>query len=597
MNKTVWGALLAGTALGLTAFVAWHQPSAQQHQADLQRILVPNRSLCAGVAAGPGQTPLSTKTAFDVLGEALISQAVAEDAAHPSEQPLWVGLGPANWAITTNSDKAKAYFNQGLRLSFNFNHHAAIRAFKIAQAADPDCAICYWGEAFALGPNINAPMAPEANGPALAATAKAVAVKDKASRWEQALIDAIATRYSQDNDRAALDLAFAEAMLAVADAYPDNDDIAALAIEAQMDTTPWDYWQADLRTPKGQMGHAWPRIQALLEKSPDHPAAIHLFIHITEASANPAAAEPYAEKLAGLAPNAGHLVHMPGHTFYRLGRFKDSIETNIKAVSIDEAYIADTGAQSLYTFAYYPHNVHFVMASALMAGNGAMAARYAEKLLPLMPAHVAAVTPLVQPILAAPLYALGEFEAPGALLARANPAPKVPYVSIAWHYARGLAHLRNGDIDLAQSELGAMDDRADADFDKEHAHGVPAADVASLTSAVLEARIALAEGDFDTAETAYREAVKVQDRLRYTEPPFWYYPVRRSLGAVLLRQGKLAEAEQIFRASLSKQPNDGWALYGLAATYRKMGASVEADAVTALFEAAWDGKGLSEDRL
>lgn len=211
-------------------------------------------------------------------------QALASVATGPV--PLVAGLDKLAVAISSSDDTAKRYFNQGLALTYGFNHDGAIRSFRAAQARDPQCAMCFWGEAYAYGPNINAPMDPAANRRTLAALDQAMALRDRATPWERALIEALAQRYSSDPavDRVALDADYAVAMKRVAATYPENDDIAALAAEAIMSTRPWDYWEADGRTPKGDIGAAITMIEGALARNPDHPQAIHLYIHLLEAS-------------------------------------------------------------------------------------------------------------------------------------------------------------------------------------------------------------------------------------------------------------------------------------------------------------------------
>ena len=268
-------------------------------------------------------------------------------------------------------------------MSYGFNHAAAIAAFREAQRIDPGCAMCWWGEAFAYGPNINAPMDAAGAKAALQAAARAKQLSRGGSRAERALIDAIGRRYSPDPlaDRAALDKAYAEAMLDAARRFPDHDEIAVLAAEAAMDTHPWDYWEADKRTPKGHLGEAVRLVETVLRRNPDHPQASHLYIHLMENSADPRRAEAAADRLARpLVPGAGHLVHMPAHIYYRLGRYGDSIRANVAAARADEAYLRQSGDRGLYRYGYYPHNVHFIVTSAQMAGDLPTAVREARRL-------------------------------------------------------------------------------------------------------------------------------------------------------------------------------------------------------------------------
>ncbi|MCG8443535.1 MAG: hypothetical protein MI723_17160, partial [Caulobacterales bacterium] len=406
------------------------------------------RSLC-----GPGEaSPFASRRAYFLAGAAAYADATSEpDPSAPP--PLIDGLGEERLPATTESADARAYFDQGVSLTFGFNHGDAIRAFQHAQTIDPSCAMCLWGEAFALGPNINAPRDPEVEAQALAAARAAAERAEGASAEEQALIAAIQTRYSDNPaaDPAALDAAFADAMLAAAHAHPDSDAILALAAEAVMDTSPWNYWEEDATTPRGRMGEALAHLETVLARNPGHAPAIHLYIHMTEASTDPWRAEAGADRLWASEPGAGHLIHMPSHVYLRVGRFKDSIAANIEAVAADEAFFALAGEGSaLYRYGYYPHNIHFVMASAQMSGDGATALDMVGKLDASIPMEMTAVAGLIHPVKAAPLFALAQFGEAETVIATplADGAP--PYIEAMWRYARGEAYARSGRIEEAR---------------------------------------------------------------------------------------------------------------------------------------------------
>ena len=531
----------------------------------------------------------------------LLSPSAA--AAGQSDPVLVPGLASVHYPISTKNVQAQRYFDQGLALVYGFNHAEAIRYFRHAQTLDPDCAACWWGEAFAHGPNINAPMDPLVNAQAMKAAQTAVSLKAKATPAEQALIDAVATRYAADPkaDRAGLDKAFAEQMLVVAKRFPADDTVAVLAAEAVMDTQPWDYWEADRRTPKGRMADAIALVEGVLKRNPNHPQADHLYIHLLEASADPAKAEPYADRLARpLVPAAGHLVHMPGHLYYRVGRFKDAIRVNVDAARIDEDYLKASGEAGLYRFGYYPHNVHFIVTSAQMAGDMTTAVTEARKLSTILNTDLSAAMPWVQPVDAAPYLAYAQFSTPAEILALKAPDARLPYVTGMWHYARAVAYAQRKDRKSFNREIAELRRiRETTDFKPMADQLVPAADLLRLAETVAQARLAYARGRYKDAIALYRQAAVIEDGVRYMEPPFWYYPVRQSLGAALYKTRDYVGARQVFMEALAQAPNNGWALYGLARTQRALGDGNGATATDAAFQRAWIGPAgwLTMDRL
>lgn len=495
---------------------------------------------------------------------ALASAARAAPSAEKERTPLWSGLGDRSYPVTTESAEAQAYFDQGFALLYGFNHWEAIRAFREAQRLDPACALCYWGEAKAHGPNINARMGADAEDPALAAIGRAQALAGGASVREQALIEALALRYAREGERAELDRQYAAAMEDVHRQFPDDQDIATLFAEAQMDLSPWDYWERDNRTPKPHIAKAIAAIDGVLDANPDHAGAIHMQIHLMEASATPERAEPGADRLADLMPGAGHLVHMPGHIYFRIGRYLDSLETNVRAVAVDEDYLSKTEGSPLYRYGYYPHNVHFVMVSAQMAGDGKTALEYAHKLDALIPFEAVKTAALVQPVKVAPYYALLEFGSPEEIAAIPAAPDDLPFVKGIQHYVQGVAATYADDLAAARTHADAIAGlRDDAAMDALAADGVPAASILHLSELVLRARIDRGDGALDAARAKLEEAVKVQNGLAYTEPPYWYYPVEQTLGAVLLEAGEPEAAVAQFRAALIRHPNNAWSLYGL----------------------------------
>jgi tetratricopeptide (TPR) repeat protein len=509
-----------------------------------------------------------------------------------SDAPLYDDLGGLTFLITTKNPLAQRYFDQGLRLAYGFNHAEARRAFRTAQKHDPDCAMCAWGEALVLGPNINAQMEGDAVPLAMAAVAKARANAPSTTAREQALIAAVAARYADDPkaERKPLDAAYAAAMEQVAAQFPDDDNIQALYAEALMDLSPWDYWEAGTRKPKGKTEAIVGTLEKVLARNPDHPGAIHYYIHMMEASAAPDRALPFARRLAATMPGAGHLVHMPFHIYYRVGDYKEALAANKAAVIIDEAYIAREKPVGIYPMAYYPHNVHSLMASAQMAGDGGSAVAAAEKLARIVSLDAARAIPMAQPIAVAHYYAHAQFSPPATVLALPAPGDDLPFVQAMWHYARGVAYAADKNVSAAKEEAAAIERLKARDFSALTAVGIPAPDILDLARQVVLGRIALAGGQLPAARAAFEQAVAAQDRLIYSEPPFWYYPVGQSLGAVLLRLGELSAAEDAFRTSLARAPNNGWALFGLSEVYRRMGRADAAADIARRLDDAWAGE-------
>jgi tetratricopeptide (TPR) repeat protein len=519
--------------------------------------------------------------------------AVEGTSPDPQTEPwLWDNLGTLSYPITTSNADAQRYFDQGLRLAYAFNHNEALRAFRKAQTLDPECAMCFWGEAYVLGPNINAPMDEAAVAPAYAAVTRAQELAGNASPRERALIRAMTARYSSDPtaDRGALNAAYATGMANAKTQFPNDPEILSMFAESVMDLSPWDYWEAGGTRTKGHMGEALAALERVLADHPNHPGAIHFYIHTVEASTNPKRAEHYADRLAEQMPGAGHLVHMPSHIYYRVGRYRDSLEANRKAVAIDEAYLAKVQPKGVYPAVYYPHNVHFLLASAQMAGDGQTVIEAAGKLERVVPDELARMIPIAQHIKGGLYFAHAQFSDPDTILALPAPGEGMPMLEGMWHYARGAAYTARGDLDNAGAEVEALSRMvATTDFKAFDAWGVPAKQVLNIAQHVVHARIAQAQNNGPAAIEHFRAAVALQDSLPYMEPPYWYYPVRQSLGAALLAAGDLDGAEMAFRESLARTPNNGWSLYGLSEVYKKRGDKRGAQAAEELLSRAWVG--------
>src|SRR6516164_3622808 len=474
--------------------------------------------------AASGLTNVMLRLAQTEVPRAEMSAARPTPAFADTEPPIWAGLGSVTYKITTANERAQAYFDQGLRLAYAFNHGEAQRAFRVAQKLDPDCAMCFWGEALVLGPNINLPMQEDAIAPAFAAVQKAKALATKAGPREQALIAALALRYSSDPKvaRAPFDAAYAAEMAKVVAQFPDDDEIATLYAEAVMDLSPWDYWKPGGQEPNPQSTPIVPTLERVLARNPNHPGAIHFYIHAVEASDRPKRAEPYADRLRGTIPGAGHLVHMPSHIYYRVGRYLDALEDNKTAVKVDEQYLADTNApMGVYRLGYYPHNVHFVMAAAQMAGDGQTVIAAAEKLRELIPDEAARGIAMVQPVKAAPYFAHALFSSPEIIFALPDPGDTIPYVKAMWLYARGVALAARRDFASAAAAadaIGTLEHTADFKLLKES--NIPAQDVLRIAQTLILARVAQAKGDTSIAIAQFEKAAALQDALPYTEPPY-----------------------------------------------------------------------------
>jgi tetratricopeptide (TPR) repeat protein len=510
--------------------------------------------------------------------------------AEEKREPLFDTLGDYSYRITTDSALAQRYFDQGLRWTYAFNHAAARRAFREAQRRDPHCAMCYWGEALVLGPNINAAMEPATAPKARPAVEAALAVAGRASEHEQALIGALVIRYQAHRPRAALDRAYAQAMGQVHARFPKDHDIAVLYADAIMNTRPWDYWEADGRTPKAGVAKAIRTVEQVLAENPDHVGAIHLYIHLTEASATPERAEPYADRLARLMPGAGHIVHMGAHTYTQVGRFRDTVALNKRAVAADEAYFAMVEDHSLWRYGYHPHNIHYVVMGAFMVGDAATALDYAQRLQGTIPDEVAAGIGWIQAIRQAPYFVYAHLADPRATLALEDPGDRFPFVKAMWHYARGVAYAQLAEPEKAAAEAAAIDALAARDHVSYPADIAPAVkEVLRIASRVVRGRIAQCRGEWDAAVTQFEAAAQLQDELPYLEPPLWYYPIRQSLGAALMQAGKPREAERVFRQSLKEVPGNGWALFGLLQTQKALGESSAAMRTAKRFEGIWVG--------
>lgn len=547
-------------------------------------------SVTFGLAScSSGDAPPATETApVADNGEAERNELAARAGA-----PLFDGMGNHHHPITTSDPDAQRYFDQGLVIDFAFNHAESARSFRAAQTLDPGCAMCFWGEALALGPNINVTsngrviMADEDRIKAYAAIQNAVALKDEVTTREQDFIDALAQRYNGDpaTPREPLDEAYADAMRELYQKYPDDDDAASLFAESLMNTMPWDYW-LDAENPKPRTKEAIDALETVLARNPHHPMALHLYIHAVEASSAPGRAEQSADALQKLVPGAGHLVHMPSHIYYRIGRYADASLANEMAAAVDEAYIEQCNAQGFYPAAYYPHNIHFLWAASSMEGRSAVAIEAGRKVAANVHLEMIDQFPGVEFFKTIPMQSLVQFGRWDEILAEAQPPQNLEYSNGIWHYARAVAYARKGDTAAAIAErelLVPLKSATDVMFLDTIQY--PATMLLDIADSLAQGEIAMAAGDTDAAVEHFSHAVAVQDELPYTEPPFWYYPTRHSLGKALLAAGDAARAEEVYRADLDMYPHNGWAMFGLIQSLEAQGK--DSSDVQHMFDMAW----------
>jgi tetratricopeptide (TPR) repeat protein len=539
--------------------------------------------------------PTATSALFATASSLLLAASCggpAEEAVPLADAvPLYGDLGDYHYEVTTSEPQAQRYFDQGLRLYYAFNHAEAIRAFREAQRLDPQCAMCWWGEGLSWGPNINLPMDSASGVAAYAATQRATAEREHASERERALIDALATRYEPvpPADRARLDQAYSDAMADVDRRYPTDPQVSTLYAESLLDLRPWDYWN-EAGEPNPGIAAALSHLEAVIAEDPRHPGACHFYIHAVE-ELYPERAVPCAERLAALMPGAGHLVHMPGHIYIRVGRYLDAVEANQHAVHADETYIQDQHpGMGMYTAGYYPHNYDFMAFAAMMIGRSDLAISSAENVTRLLPEELfgAPGMDFLQHWSVRPLQMRIRFGRWDEILATPSPRDDFPHATAMWHYARGRALAATGDIEGAQRELAALREiESSAALGQLKLEYNQSTDLLAIGDRVLTGWIAAGSGQWDEAVSSMRDAVAHESALLYGEPPEWSIPPRQDLGAVLLAAGRPAEAEQAFRDDLAHFPENGWSLRGLTLALRAQGKTAEAERMDAEFQRVW----------
>lgn len=510
-------------------------------------------------------------------------------AAQPlTAVPRFDGLGRHHHPITTRWELAQRYFDQGVTLCFNFNHAEAIRSFEAATIVDTNCAMAWWGVAFARGPNINAPMEDSAVPKAWEALQKAIQLKDKASAKERDYIDALAKRYAKEpvKDRAELDKAFADAMRALAKKYPDDLDAQTLLAESLMDTSPWNYWQEDL-TPKPSAKEALAVIESVLARVPSHSGADHLYIHLVEAGPNPEKGVPSADRIGKLTPKAGHLVHMASHIYVRVGRYHDASTVNERASEVDEGYLKKTKPTGTYPGGYYPHNVHFLWYATDLEGRSRDSIAAAKKVSNYtLDLRCGAIEGPRQRYL--PLLAYARFGRWNEILNEKLPAEEYPFDRAMAHYARALAFAAQRQVSDAEREFAHFKELEKSERVKAMDNPYfPGTKILAVAEHMLAGKVAGAANKPDEMVKHLREAVNAERALSYMEPPYWYYAAKLSLGAALVKAGQGAEAEKVFLAALKELPGNGWPLFGLEQSLRAQGKEAEAKQAAKEFKKAW----------
>jgi len=502
--------------------------------------------------------------------------------------PRLQNLGPHTFPVSTRNRQVQPFMNQGLNLAYAFNHAEARRAFREAARLDPNLAMAYWGQALVLGPNINALMEPNEEPQAYEQVQKAMSLRSRASAREQAFIEALAQRYSGTaSDRKPRDKAYSDAMRTVYTRYPQDLDAAMLYVESVMDLRPWGYWQRD-GTPHEGTAEIVAITERVMARNPRHPAALHMYIHLMEGTGMPEKAERASDALLTLMPAAGHMVHMPGHIYQRVGRYADAMRANELAIAADEDYITQCRAQGLYPMAYYPHNIHFLWFAATFDGQSRVAIESSRTLAAKIDDETLKTAPLLAGFRMVPYFALTRFGRWDEMLKEPEPPAYSPILGAVWHYARGLALVATGRTDAATAELARLRELLGDESMKQPLFSPNLAGaVLAPAPDVLEGEIAAARGDFANAITHLERAVRLEDSLVYTEPAEFHYPPRHALGAILLEAGRPAEAETVYWEDLRRNKENGWALFGLVQALRAQQKTDDATLIEARLSTAW----------
>ena len=515
----------------------------------------------------------------------LVAAAPADQTANP---PLFDNLGSLHHPITTTSEQAQRYFDQGLRLVYAFNHEEAIRSFEAAAQLDSQAAMPYWGIALALGPNINSEMEKKDERRAIEMVQKARRLAGHITPVEQAYIEALVTRYvgRKGVKRKGLDEAYAKAMRSVAQRFPEDADAATLFAEALMDLRPWDFWKPDGR-PQPGTEEIVATLEAVLVKNPDHPGACHFYLHAVEASLQPERALPCADRLPGLMPGAGHLVHMPAHIYMRVGKYHEAVERNQQAAQVDEQYFATQHPTGEYADGYYRHNLHFLWASLAMEGRNVEAMKAARDVAATITVEEAGKDRSKEFYLPTPIFSMIRFGRWEELLKEPVPPKGLRLMDGMWRLGRGLALVATGRLPGAEGEhvvLAGLTKQIRRDLTTEEKTQRA---LLKIAERILSGEIAARRQRYDDAIRLFEEAIKMEEALPYSEPPLWPLSVRHHLGAVLLLADRPSEAEAVYHADLLRHPDNGWALTGLIQSLRAQQKDDQAAEAEDRFKKAW----------
>ena len=513
--------------------------------------------------------------------------------------PHFENLGDHHFAISTENKEAQAFFDQGLRLTYAFNHAEAHRSFMEASRLDPSSGMAYWGQAYALGPNINDPLPDdERKVKAFEALQKAREYAAMASPVEKALIEALNFRYSEvlTTEITELNTAYMNAMAKVAAQFPEDADVQTLYAASVMNTMPWNYWD-NQGNPAPNTLNGKAALEKAIEINPDHPGAHHYYIHMVELP-KPDLAVPSADRLGTLMPAAGHLVHMPSHIYIRVGRYQDAVKANQDAILADEDYISQCYAQGMYPLAYYPHNVHFLWSAASLLGDSKTAIDAARKTAEKVPVGEMANLPFLEDFASVPLLAYARFGKWNEILTIPYQGDAYKHLKLIRHYARGLAFVRKNNLKEAKEELEALEQmKADPALEELVANYTnPSSRIAEVAYEVLAGEVAAADGDITKAINHFKSAVELEDQLIYSEPSAWHIPPRQNLGALLLDSGQYAEAEMVYRKDLEDLRQNGWSLMGLHQSLKAQGKEAEAQEVKHELDRAWEHADITLER-